>query len=303
MASPVTEPDSPEEPAVSDISMSFGEMSLDPLDTSYAVPSTTSPSTQDSGSGSGSGSASGSSHGDTPRGWAKNKWLVNESKVMELFKRCSTCRCSVEEKSVKKKLVTASTKKDNKDLQPWVKSIINHLYWSCESCKGDQEECVRRWKSLLHHICGVHRWEENGVEHTCHHSPLAEEHQSRRKWIKADSPPFQALKAIVMDRSLLQDLKQMSRFKHTGEPRHKFVYSKQSQQWIAKPIYERTQQTFRHDLVERALRRREHHSVTFSEPLSQRKPHCTRLLHNIAPVPRPEKEELLAQHSSRFQQH
>ncbi|XP_078020968.1 uncharacterized protein LOC117272855 [Epinephelus lanceolatus] len=118
-------------------------------------------------------------------------------------------------KSVKKKLVTASNKKDNKDLQPWVKSIINHLYWSCESCKGDQEECVHWWKSLLHHICGVHRWEENGVEHTCHHPPLTEVQQRRRKWIKADSPPFQALKAIVMDRNLLQDLKQMSCFKHT----------------------------------------------------------------------------------------
>ena len=77
--------------------MSFGEMSLDPLDTSYALPNTTSLSTrfaQDSGSGS----ASGSSHGDTPRGWAEKKWLVNESNLMELFKRCSTCGCSVEEK-------------------------------------------------------------------------------------------------------------------------------------------------------------------------------------------------------------
>ena len=44
-------------------------------------------------------------------------------------------------------------------------------------------------------------------------------------------------------------------FFFSGEPRHKFIYSKQSQQWVAKPIYEPTQQTSRHDLVERVLRR------------------------------------------------
>ena len=43
------------------------------------------------------------------------------------------------------------------------------------------QECVRRWTSLLHHICGVHRWEEPGVEHTSHHAPLTEEEQRKKR--------------------------------------------------------------------------------------------------------------------------
>lgn len=40
-------------------------------------------------------------------------------------------------KSVMKKLVAASNKKDNQDLRPWLKSVSNHLYWPCSSANGD----------------------------------------------------------------------------------------------------------------------------------------------------------------------
>ncbi|XP_063050308.1 uncharacterized protein LOC134445152 [Engraulis encrasicolus] len=120
-------------------------------------------------------------------------------------------------KSVKKKLVNAANKKENQDLQTWLKSISNHLYWSCSSSHGDGEECVRRWKSLLHHIVGIHRWEEDGEQHTCHHAPLTDDEQRRKRWMKVDSPAYKSLKSIVLDKNLLRDLKQMAVFKHTGE--------------------------------------------------------------------------------------
>ncbi|XP_031136838.2 uncharacterized protein LOC116037199 [Sander lucioperca] len=90
-------------------------------------------------------------------------------------------------KSVKKKLVSISNKKDNKDLRPWIKAVTNHLYWSCYTSKGDKEDCVRRWTSLLIHICGVHRWEEDSVQYTCGHPTLTKEHQ-RRKRISGSVP-------------------------------------------------------------------------------------------------------------------
>lgn len=109
-----------------------------------------------------------------------------------------------------KKLVTASNKKDNQDLRPWLKYVSNHLYWSCSSANGDPEKCLQRWRSLLHHICGVHRWEEDGVEHVCHHPAMTEE-QQRKKWLQVESSAFKALKSVVMDNNLLRDLKQMDR--------------------------------------------------------------------------------------------
>lgn len=81
------------------------------------------------------------------------------------------------------------------------------------------QECVQRWTSLQYHICGVHRWEkDDGLECQCLHPSLTEEEQMRKIWLKNDSPAFRALKGIIMDKTLLRDLRQMSLFKHTGMP-------------------------------------------------------------------------------------
>ncbi|XP_078019221.1 uncharacterized protein LOC117263461 [Epinephelus lanceolatus] len=81
------------EAEMSELSMNFGEMDIvDPKDSSYVAPSTSSSST--------TGSATRSSQGDGPTGWAEKKWLVNESKLMELFQRCNQCGCVISEKKV-----------------------------------------------------------------------------------------------------------------------------------------------------------------------------------------------------------
>ena len=80
--------------------MSFREMDiLDLLDVSFGPLSTTLPSSPQSVCDSGSGSF----HGDSPGGWAENKWLVNESKLMELFKRCSIGGCAIVDRQVTSK--------------------------------------------------------------------------------------------------------------------------------------------------------------------------------------------------------
>ncbi|XP_076128018.1 uncharacterized protein LOC143109247 [Alosa pseudoharengus] len=250
-------------------------------------------------------------------------------------------------KSLKKKLVTVSKKKDHRELLPWVRSINNHLYWSCSSSHGDEEECVRRWKSVLHHIRGIHRWEDNGREYKCAHPPLTEEDQEKKRWLEHDSAAFRALKELVLEKTLLRDLRQMALFKHTGsleafhnvtlkyapkrlhftydsmrartelaimdynvnvgrqhktlegKPQYKYMYTKTTQQWVAKPVYEATSQLFRHDLMEGVLKMREERSL---EPLPRPPPRPRRLLSNIAPVPRPDPSELVAQRLSRFKQ-
>ncbi len=69
--------------------------------------------------------------------------------------------------------------------------------------------------SLLHHITGVHRWEENGTQYKCFHQDLSAGDQRKKKWLKVDSPAFKALQAVIMDNRLLKDLQQMTLFKHT----------------------------------------------------------------------------------------
>ncbi|XP_045919645.1 uncharacterized protein LOC123979657 isoform X6 [Micropterus dolomieu] len=230
----------------SDVSMSFGEMSQDPLDVSFSSQGTITSSSPESGS------VLGSSNGETPGGWAERKWLVKDSKLMELFKRCPTCGCYVDAKTVAihssqvqpasylsfsmhteismTKSYSTSFRKQHLERQqntvvmPDVIALkrpavvmevtevpegLNHLLYI------GVDPCLPRWKSPLHHICGVHRWEENGIEYTCHHPVLTEEQRGRKTWLKADSPAFQALKADAMDKILLRALKQMTRFTHT----------------------------------------------------------------------------------------
>uniref|UniRef100_A0A672FVP1 THAP-type domain-containing protein n=1 Tax=Salarias fasciatus TaxID=181472 RepID=A0A672FVP1_SALFA len=107
-------------PEIADLSMSFGELELDPADTSYMLPS----SKSSSSTGTMSGSASLS--GDTGSGWGEKKWLVNESHLLQLFQICPQC----------KSLITV-TKITTKGSQ--IK-----IHWSCGKHHGEWQSCPDR---------------------------------------------------------------------------------------------------------------------------------------------------------------
>lgn len=67
-----------------DISMT-SEPAADPADTSFVPYSTPSSST----------TGSSTSLSGQPGGWHERKWIVNESKLMELFQRCPSCGASM----------------------------------------------------------------------------------------------------------------------------------------------------------------------------------------------------------------
>ncbi|XP_060764820.1 uncharacterized protein LOC132873340 [Neoarius graeffei] len=79
------------------------------------------------------------------------------------------------------------------------------------------QELLRRWISLLHHITGVHRWEDNGMEYRCFHKELSAQQQRSKRWLKVNSPSYKVLKSMMMDTRFLKDLQQMTLFKHTRQ--------------------------------------------------------------------------------------
>ena len=61
-------------------------------------------------------------------------------------------------KSIKKKLLALSKKKELACIADWVRSIINHLYYSAQNCQQDSGLLIEMWLSILKHIIGVHSW-------------------------------------------------------------------------------------------------------------------------------------------------
>ena len=58
---------------------------------------------------------------------------------------------------VRKKLEALAKERDCGDLQPWIQSIINHLYWSAVSSRDDPKGTIlAKWQSITNHICDIH---------------------------------------------------------------------------------------------------------------------------------------------------
>jgi len=55
-------------------------------------------------------------------------------------------------KSVSKKLAKASKKSGCDDLASWIPSIVNHLWWSAESCNRAPDVLLDKWLSVTHQV-------------------------------------------------------------------------------------------------------------------------------------------------------
>ncbi|XP_077564701.1 uncharacterized protein LOC144180190 [Haemaphysalis longicornis] len=96
-------------------------------------------------------------------------------------------------KGVSKKLHAAAKQPGCRELEPWIKSVSNHLYWSAASSKGCHEMIVPKWQSLLNHIRGVHT-HDSSLFPSCVHGSKA----------------YNKLKDVVTARVLLADMPQLS---------------------------------------------------------------------------------------------
>ncbi|XP_019623411.1 PREDICTED: uncharacterized protein LOC109469344 isoform X2 [Branchiostoma belcheri] len=121
-------------------------------------------------------------------------------------------------KNVKKKLCGKAKLKDCAELTEWTKSICNHLWWCAKTCGGNAECLREKWTSIMNHTTNVHSWSGNQFFHACKHKQATQrQEETTTKWLKVDSPPHKALKAVVFEKALLRDMGQMTKYKHTGQ--------------------------------------------------------------------------------------
>ena len=121
-------------------------------------------------------------------------------------------------KSVVKQLTKKSKLKHCERLLPWIQSISNHLWWAAQTCNGDAQLLTEKWTSIVYHISNVHEWDggEGSVFNKCVDPTLPPEEQHSKKWLRSGSLVHRTPKYIVYNKTLLQDIKMLTGFHHTG---------------------------------------------------------------------------------------
>ena len=92
-------------------------------------------------------------------------------------------------KAVSKKLEAAAKLKGCEELRPWIRSIINHLYWSAMSTPpGQGHVIVAKWVSVVNHISNIHV-HSNQHFNVCLHGPLEGEN-ANKQWVRVGEKSF-----------------------------------------------------------------------------------------------------------------
>ena len=117
-------------------------------------------------------------------------------------------------KNIKKKLLAASKKSSCKILQKWIKSIGNHVWWSCATCEGDAQMLRERWINLLFHIQNKHKWTGHEKFQKCVHPLLTKKQVKAKEWLSPKSEAFEAVQNIVLDKKVLENLSYLTKFCH-----------------------------------------------------------------------------------------
>ena len=120
-------------------------------------------------------------------------------------------------KNLKKKLGKIVLKKETKDLQLWIRAVINHFWYSCATYNEDVDLLRDKWTSILYHIHNIHHWKDSkSMYSSCAHAPLSEREHVGYKCLVEERSAYEALKYIVMDKQLLNDMPSLNKFKHSG---------------------------------------------------------------------------------------
>ncbi|XP_016127734.1 uncharacterized protein [Sinocyclocheilus grahami] len=118
-------------------------------------------------------------------------------------------------KGVSKKLAIAAKRKECVGLGEWIPSIVNHLWWSAQTCEGNAEVLKEKWVSVIHHVTNRHDWPGNKHYHRCAHEPLDEPTKRTKLWLSPGSEAHKALVRTVKDKRLLKDLDHLTKCIHT----------------------------------------------------------------------------------------
>ena len=100
-------------------------------------------------------------------------------------------------KNIKKRLHKFAKNKSCENLQKWTKSISNHFWLACATCK---ELLREKWLCVLFHVQNIHKWRTGKQFKRCEHRRLTKKEVKSIDWLRANSEEFKALQKIVSDK-------------------------------------------------------------------------------------------------------
>ena len=74
---------------------------------------------------------------------------------------------------------------------------------------GDGKNLVERFTSVIHHVCNRHTF-QGWTYDRCEHDPYNSETSKRKSWLNFDSPPHNALRTVVLNKQLQNDLEKLN---------------------------------------------------------------------------------------------
>ena len=131
-----------------------------------------------------------------------------------------------------KNLTQSAKKKSCFIINGWIKSICNHFWWYCGSCDGDKQLLREKWVSILFHIQNKHSWTGNMLFHKFCHPNIPQYRQ--KALLNPSSEAFVALQNLILDKTLLSDLKPLTNFSHPGSLE---VYHSLYNKWLLKSTH------------------------------------------------------------------
>ena len=110
--------------------------------------------------------------------------------------------------------------------------MTNHMWWSAMTCDGNSQLLKEKWVSILYHTTDKHDWDLSVLYNCCAHEPISPRAHRKTKWLIVGSLAHEALKHVVLEKTLLKDLDLLTKTIHTGalEEYHS-LYSKYAPKW------------------------------------------------------------------------
>ncbi|XDV33185.1 hypothetical protein PO909_003710 [Leuciscus waleckii] len=102
-------------------------------------------------------------------------------------------------KNLAKMISAAAQQSGQKILLHWLQDIVNHFWFCCKTADTEQQ-FLKLWSSVLHHVTNKHEWY---LGH-CRHGALPENQD--RQWLESGSKAHKELEAIVFKKRWLRDV-------------------------------------------------------------------------------------------------